>query len=129
MSLSFTQLDQFSHDFLFLHLFDLWSFRIQYLAILLKVTNHILTLITDEPLHKFACFLAIGCFCAYQCMCGIEQRIFRVLIATSLVDFSLILQLLIERKNCSTVGDGVFLEENGGRESLNREGNVLVIPG
>lgn len=62
-------------------------------------------------------------------MCGIEQRIFGVLITTSLVDLSLILQLFIERKNRSTVGDGVFLEENGGRESLNREGNVLVVPG
>jgi hypothetical protein len=62
-------------------------------------------------------------------MCGIEQRIFGVFITTSLIDLSLILQLLIKRKNCSTVGDGVFLEENGGGESLDREGYVLVIPG
>lgn len=62
-------------------------------------------------------------------MCWIEQRIFGVFITTSLVDLSLILQLFIDRKNCSTIGNGVFLEENGGRKSLNREGNVLVIPG
>lgn len=101
---------------------------IKLLPILLERHNGLLPLLTDNPLRKAIGHLLILRALADEHMSRVQQRILR-LISRSLIDNRLLLQVLVNGKESSTIGDGVLLERDSSRQRLDGVRNVLVVPG
>jgi hypothetical protein len=61
-------------------------------------------------------------------MCRVQERVVRF-VRRGFVDDRLAGEVTRKREEGAAVGEGVFLEEDRGGEGLEREGDVLVIPG
>jgi hypothetical protein len=101
---------------------------IQLLPVLLKSCNHLLPTGADQPLCEFLRRLCILHFVSHQEMCGVQKRVVRF-VRRGFVDDRLAGEVTRKGEEGAAVVEGVFLEEDRGGEGLEREGDVLVIPG
>lgn len=104
------------------------SWRVELLAVLSEARDNLLAFLANEPLGKGEGHLGVGRIGANEKVGGVEERVVG-LVASRLVDDGLVGQLLVERQDGASVGDGVLLQQDGSGQSLDGECNVLVVPG